>query len=159
MVRDFCLKDPGLINDNVIVLKYFPQELWSTLDPKRKASEWKTLEQHMPKAPASTLAGSSTAGTGGIKIYETDREEDEDEEGVRAAGRKKRRKLQRDDPTNQGQKKGLEAEDDEQAENVDTDFSESEDGAGDDYDAEQYFETGENDDMDDGGGDNDDGVF
>jgi DNA-directed RNA polymerase III subunit RPC7 len=40
----------------------------------------------------------------------------------------------------------------------DSDFSESDDGAHDDYNAENYFDAGEDDDLDDGGGADED-VF
>lgn len=40
----------------------------------------------------------------------------------------------------------------------DSDFSESDDGAHDDYNAETYFDDGEADDLDDGGGADED-VF
>lgn len=79
----------------------------------------------------------------------------------------------RSDPVKRSyQKPGLEAEDDipeieqndegeggsEDDELVDSEFEESDDGGGDDYNAENYFDAGEDDDYDDGGG-ADDGAY
>jgi DNA-directed RNA polymerase III subunit RPC7 len=95
-----------------------------------------------------------------------DGDEAEDEGDVIAPGRKKRPKKRDEITTQKGQKQGLEAEDDlgsdadERAEDPDavdeleqdSEFSESDDGAHDDYNAEGYFDGGEDDDLDDGGG-------
>ena len=147
-----------------IVLEFFPKELWSTVDPKKTSPEWKNLS---PQKHSGPERGKKR------KRENLDDEDEEDEEGdVLAPGRKKRPK-KRDDPTKQkGQKQGLEAEDDlgsevdERAEDADvvdepeqdSDFSESDDGAQDDYNAENYFDGGEDDDLDDGGGADED-VF
>ncbi len=100
--------------------------------------------------------------------------EDEDEDAVIAPNRRKgAQKRGKDVPTDGGQRKGLEAEDDygpdaEQANDDDQDgeevvedsvFEESDDGAGDDYNAENYFDAGDEDDFDDGGGDDEGGTF
>jgi DNA-directed RNA polymerase III subunit RPC7 len=83
------------------------------------------------------------------------------------------KKRDRDLPAKSGQRQGMEAEDDygpdaEQANEDDQDgeevvedsaFEESDDGAGDDYNAENYFETGENDDFADAGDDDDGGTY
>lgn len=76
---------------------------------------------------------------------------------------------------NAKQKKGLDAEDDygvdpDQAEDEDhegqeiaedSSFEESDDGAGDDYNAEAYFDAGDDDNLDEGGagGDDEGGTF
>jgi hypothetical protein len=106
------------------------------------------------------------ASTKGKREDLDDGDEAEDEGDVIAPGRKKRPK-KRDEITKQkGQKQGLEAEDDlgsdadERAEDPDaidepeqdSEFSESDDGTHDDYNAEGYFDGGEDDDLDDGGG-------
>ena len=149
---------------HLTVLEFFPQELWSTLDPKRTSPEWKTLSPRKNNGPETGEKRNRD---------DLDEEDEEDEEGdIVAPGRKKRPK-KRDDPTKQkGQKQGLEAEDelgsdvDERAEDADavdepeqdSEFSESDDGAHDDYNAENYFDGGEDDDLDDGGGADED-VF
>jgi len=140
-----------------LVLEFFPQELWSTLDPKKTSPEWKTVSQKNNSLEASAK---------GKREDLDDGDEAEDEGDVIAPGRKKRPK-KRDEITKQkGQKQGLEAEDDlgsdadERAEDPDaidepeqdSDFSESDDGGHDDYNAEGYFDGGEDDDLDDGGG-------
>jgi len=95
-----------------------------------------------------------------------DGDEAEDEGDVIAPGRKKRPKKRDEIAKQKGQKQGLEAEDDlgsdadERAEDPDaidepeqdSEFSESDDGTHDDYNAEGYFDGGEDDDLDDGGG-------
>jgi hypothetical protein len=95
-----------------------------------------------------------------------DGDEAEDEGDVITPGRKKRPKKRDEITTRKGQKQGLEAEDDlgsdadERAEDPDavdeleqdSEFSESDGGAHDDYNAEGYFDDGENDDVEDGGG-------
>jgi len=144
------------------VLEFFPKELWSVLDPKKISPEWQTLPNQKDAKSDADRKRKREA------VDDEDEEEDEDE--VLTAGRKKRPQ-KRDDPTKQkGQKKGLEAEDDygtdkeEAAEDPDaadepeqdSEFSESDDGAGDDYNAENYFDAGEDDDVDEGGGGDDD---
>src|SRR5436853_5332907 len=86
----------------LIVLEFFPRELWSTLDPKKTSPEWKTFSSQK----------SNGREIGEKRKREDLEDEDEgDEDGdVVAPGRKKRPKKQ-DDPTKQkGQKQGLEAE-------------------------------------------------
>lgn len=164
-------------------LKYFPKELWSTLDPKRQNPAWNTLGPLLPDPP-----GMNTSAKGKRKAHilptqnppskrrhvGTPSDDEEEDDVAIAPGRRKRaQKREKDVSKDNGQRKGLEAEDDygpdnEQANDDDQDgeevqedsaFEESDDGAGDDYNAENYFDGGDDDDFDDGGGDDEGGTF
>ena len=145
-----------------------PRELWSTVDPKKADPIWKTLKRQKVPRKAKQKAGVAETGGKRKRAGEEEEAEDEEEDIITSSRRKKRRKPA--DPTKrEGQKDGLEAEDDlagSGAENVDdigsgddlepedSDFSEGDLAGGDDYDAEGYFEAGEDDDADlDRGGD------
>jgi len=106
-----------------------------------------------------------------------DKGSDTDDSDVVVMGRRKATKARtrRDDPTNKqaAQKRGLDAEDDygdaeqndeegegdAEEEPEDSEFEESDDGEGDDYNAENYFDTGEADEDEGGGGDDDGGYY
>lgn len=149
---------PRIKFSQLLVLEFFPQELWSALDPKKTSPEWKTLSPQK----ANSLEASAKRKREDLD----DGDEAEDEGDAIAPGRKKRPKKRDEITTQKGQKQGLEAEDDlgsdadERAEDPDavdepeqdSEFSESDDGAHDDYNAESYFDAGEDDDLDDGGG-------
>lgn len=99
--------------------------------------------------------------------------DDEDDVIIASDRQKRAQKRGKDVPNDAGQRKGLEAEDeygqdaeqlneeDQDGEEVveDSAFEESDDGAGDDYNAENYFDAGEEDEFDDGGGDDEGGTF
>jgi len=180
-------------------LKYFPHELWSTLDPKREHPLWKTVEpesgttarlrkrkralllEDEDDVPESQTAVAGAAAASGLAASQSDNDSDSD--ALVTSGRRKQRDLtrpRRGNPTTNAakQKQGLDAEDDypdvEPNENdddgagggddepVDSEFSESDDGDGDDYNAENYFDPGEGDDDDGGGGgggDDDGGYY
>lgn len=164
------------------ILKFYPKELWPTLDPKRQNPAWKTLGPLLPDPPDANAAakGKRKADTMAPQKAPSKRthvgtpSEDEEDDVTITPGRRKRAlKPKKDVTTTGGQRKGLEAEDDygpdnEQANDDDQDgeevledsaFEESEDGAGDDYNAENYFDGGDADDFEDGGGDDDGGTF
>jgi len=165
-------------------LKFFPKELWPTLDPKRQNPAWTTLGPLLPDPPGVNTAAKgkrkadaiSTQNARGKRRHVATSSDEEDEDILIAPTRpKKAPKRNKDLPADAGQRKGLEAEDDygqdaEQANDDDQDgeevvedsaFEESDDGAGDDYNAENYFDAGEDDDVDDdgGGGDDEGGTF
>lgn len=165
----------------MLVLKFFPKELWSTLDPKRQNPAWTTLGPLLPDPPGvnTNAKGKRKAGvmpTQNVagKRRHVGTSSDDDDDVILASDRRKRsQKLGKDVPNDAGQRKGLEAEDeygqdaeqpnedDQDGEEVveDSAFEESDDGAGDDYNAENYFDAGEDDDFDDGGGDDEGGTF
>ena len=154
-------------------LQLFPKELWHTIDPKRKHELWKTVDGPLAgakskkrKRPVATSAEPDQAKN------EAEQNSDDDSDVV-VTGRRKQNaaKSRRADPTSTPvkQKTGLDAEDDYPDADADNDeegdvedapqdseFEDSEDD-GDDYNAEQYFDAGDDDDigMDEGGGDED----
>lgn len=163
-------------------MKFFPKELWSTLDPKRQNPAWDTLGLLLPDPPGVNTAAKGkrkaeamlTKNARGKRKHIGTSSDDEEDDIVIAPDRRKRaQKRNKDVATDAGQRKGLEAEDDygqdaEQPNDDDQDgeevvedsaFEESDDGAGDDYNAENYFDAGEGDDFDDGGGDDEGGTF
>ena len=159
----------------MIELRFFPRELWSTLDPAKKNPAWQTLP---PKLQRPRQAAKPLLKCKRPVVEESDTEGEHassDSDAVVTASRRNRenslgasnKKQKTNNPTQRhGQKAGLEAEDDipdveqnedegDEAEDVpqDSDFSESDEDGGDDYNAEQYFDDGERDDVDDAGGD------
>ncbi|CAG8407045.1 unnamed protein product [Penicillium salamii] len=117
-------------------LKFFPRDLWQTLQPNFR--------------PDASLDGYHTqASAAGVKRGF----EDEEDDGP------SKRKTGEDDEENEGEGEEAEAldDDEEQAEEeLDDDFSEDDDDMGGDYNAEQYFDGGDDDMGDeDGGGDDD----
>ncbi|CAG7942710.1 unnamed protein product [Penicillium olsonii] len=118
-------------------LKFFPRDLWQTLQPNFR--------------PDASLDGYQTQmSAAGVKRGF----EDEEDDGP------SKRKAGDDDEENEGEGEEGEAldDDEEQAEDsMDDDFSEDDDDMGGDYNAEQYFDGGDDDmgDEDGGGGDDD----
>ena len=164
MPRKLILLSPPR-TDKYLVLKYFPTELWSTLDPRGKSLEWQASGSLLPE---SSLPKSKTKRK---RLEYTDGEDVE--EDVVISGSRRKRVVTRDDPTRRpGQKEGLEAEDQygPEAEEIeddaegpeeafeDSDFEESDDGGNDDYNAENYFQGGGDEDNEDGGGGGEDGI-
>ena len=163
-------------------MKFFPKELWPTLDPKRQNPAWETLGPLLPDPPGTTTNAKSkrkaavapTQNAQGKRRRLSTPSEDEEDEAAIAPGRRKRaQKRDKEVSAESGQRKGLEAEDDygpdaEQVNEDDQDgeevvedsaFEESDDGAGDDYNAENYFDAGDDDDFGDGGGDDEGETF
>ncbi|EEP79454.1 conserved hypothetical protein [Uncinocarpus reesii 1704] len=131
-------------------MNFFPKELWSTVDPK-----------YVGLPGANGFGALSRAG------QKRGFEDDEEDEVVDAA--RKRRTVdegedegsdvdRRRDTDDEG---GLEEEGEGEEEIVDDDFEDDEEDMGGDYNAEQYFDAGdEGDDYGDGdGGDGDGGVL
>jgi DNA-directed RNA polymerase III subunit RPC7 len=118
------------------VLKFFPRELWPTAQPNFKPDA--ALDGYIPQTLRS-----------GIKRgFE---EDDEDEETL-----KRRREGDGDGEGGEGEDLEadiLDADEDQEEEIVDDDFEDDEDEMGGDYNAEQYFDGGEEDYGDDGFGD------
>ncbi|KAM5472450.1 DNA-directed RNA polymerase III subunit C31 [Microsporum audouinii] len=138
-------------------MNFFPKELWSTLDPKYVG---------LPGAFANG-AGSFSKATQ-KRGFEEDEEEDEEDESRR---KKRNQGDEDDDGSDLGDKRrgnareGEEAPDDDDDEGedeiVDDDFEEDEEEMGGDYNAEQYFDGGEElgDGFDEGGGGEDNDVY
>lgn len=132
--------DPACLGCSV--LKFFPRELWQTLQPNFR--------------PDASLDGyQAQASVAGVKRGFED-EEDEAGPAKRTAGGEDE---DEGDGDADGDEAGLLDGDDEQEEEImDDDFSEDDDEMGGDYNAEQYFDDGEDDmgDEDGGGGGGDD---
>ncbi|KAL3474544.1 DNA-directed RNA polymerase III, subunit Rpc31 [Aspergillus californicus] len=115
------------------VMKFFPRELWPTLQPNFK--------------PDASLDGwTPQTFRGGIKRgFE---EDDEDEEISK-------RQKQADEEGEGGdmEPNALEEDEDPEDEIVDDDFEDDDDDMGGDYNAEQYFDGGDDEYGDDGFGD------
>lgn len=164
-------------------LTMFPQELWGVLDPEQTNPEWKKLPKD---AIAFTSLDKSTYGKkrkknkldfdrfGQDEDVSAAKEEidSDDEDPIRGAGNRKRARQEDRRAGGDivvGEKQGLEAEDEYEREAnpedddedggedepVDSDFSEDEDAMN-DYNAENYFDDGEDDAGDDGDGGGDD---
>jgi len=139
-----CANCPGLIPENIVclkykcgviqladmgfdlVLKFFPTELWDTIDPSRAKKNGA-----MPRPKRKQNVG----------VDETEEVVEEEEGGPKPG----------DDEDAEEAKKG---DDDEQPEeeNPDETFSEDDDEMAGDYNGEQYFDNGDEDDNDGGGG-------
>ncbi|RVX69142.1 hypothetical protein B0A52_06856 [Exophiala mesophila] len=169
-------------------LRTFPQELWPGLDPKQKNPIWKTVDAAAIMARSHRLLKRKREALPAADDDEEEKEADGNETDEsdpllmgsrRARNATKAAKQRRDDSTTKKskEKKGLDAEDDygdddardnddddedgeegAEAEEQDSEFDESDDADGDDYNAEQYFDTGEGDE-DDFGGDDDGGTY
>lgn len=153
-------------------LNVFPPELWGVLDPEQKLKEyWDGLPEDSvavaslgkkvvrKKRPRHRVSLEGLEHSAEAKIHE----ESDDEDPIRRGRRKKGRQEVRA----RGERSGLEAEDEyhfddrveeseesEEGDPQDSDFSS--DSAAGDYDAELYFDAGEDDDMADEGGGGDD---
>ena len=169
---------PNGRGDYGYTLAMFPEELWGVLDPDMRLPDWKKVEEG--SVAYSSLPGRRKAAVErkkrkkALDFERLDRErvmqgdeagqpvESEDEDPIQA-GNTKRRKTKDKIGRQDGEKRGLDAEDDVEAEPnaedgeeeagevepEDSDFSDDSDQN--DYDAEQYFDAGEDDD--DGGDD------
>ncbi|KZF22823.1 hypothetical protein L228DRAFT_247219 [Xylona heveae TC161] len=123
------------------VLRLFPAELWSTLDPHHEKSD-------VPGSKKRKRLMISTNRTGALD----DLEAADEEEDVDDMERKKRAidnvpEVEEEDDED----KALDEEPEE--EDVDDDFSEDDDDMGGDYNAENYFDDGGDDAADDWGDD------
>ncbi|EGD87769.1 hypothetical protein H112_04236 [Trichophyton rubrum D6] len=140
-------------SNNIAEMNYFPKELWSTLDPKYVG------------LPGTFANGGGFSKAMQKRGFEEDEDEDEEDEGRR----KKRNQGDEDDEGSDaggrrrtGVREGEDAldDDEEDAEDeiVDDDFEEDEEEMGGDYNAEQYFDGGDElgDGFDEGGGDDND---
>ncbi|EGD92538.1 hypothetical protein TESG_00111 [Trichophyton tonsurans CBS 112818] len=134
-------------------MNFFPKELWSTLDPKYVG------------LPGTFANGGGFSKATQKRGFEEDEDEDEEDDGRR----KKRNQGDDDDEGSDaggrrrtGIREGEDAldDDEEDAEDeiVDDDFEEDEEEMGGDYNAEQYFDGGDElgDGFDEGGGDDND---
>ncbi|RMJ28354.1 hypothetical protein PHISP_00741 [Aspergillus sp. HF37] len=120
------------------ILKFFPQELWKTIQPSFK-----------PDSATDGYVGQMKKGRTLKRGFEDDEDDEDDATKRRRAG---------DDDDEGEQKEGAEDgdrdvldEDEEQEEEiVDDDFEDDEDELGGDYNAEQYFDGGDDEMGDDG---------
>ncbi|KAL1956252.1 hypothetical protein VTO42DRAFT_7512 [Malbranchea cinnamomea] len=129
-----------VLSSRSYVMNFFPKQLWSTLDPKYVG---------LPDGSTSGVAPLTTRKRG----FEDIEDEQLDEE------RKKRNVLGDEEEGSEPDEETLEGEEDEEGEDdiVDDDFEEDEEDMGGDYNAEQYFDAGDDDgDGYDAGGGGDD---
>jgi len=151
------------LTSSLIALQTFPQELWSTLDPKRKHPLWQTVDnaalldapRKNLKRRRETLAVGDDEDDGKDQAGSEDGNDTDESDPLLSGARRPRNsakaaKGRRRDPTTKksGEKSGLDAEDDypddEGRENDDLD----DDGEGEDEPMDSEFE-----ESDDGGGD------
>lgn len=176
----------------MIVLKFFPKELWSTIDPKGAMQNKLSTLRNVNSIDANQ--GESSEGKGAKRKFS----EDDDEDVVTSPTRTTKRKHTTDDvhedddellprelrdfadadeiddaPTRKKKKIRIGSDDEEneieiseddaeqpaegEEEDVDDDFEDDEDDMADDYNAEGYFDAGddkggEDGDVDGGGG-------
>lgn len=117
------------------VMKFFPRELWQTIQPSFK--------------PDSSLDGfvAPVTRTGGAKRgFEDDEEDGQDEDPSK-------RRREDDDEGGEGEGDALDQDEEQEEEIVDSDFEDDDDEMGGDYNAEQYFDGGDDEYGDDGFGD------
>ncbi|KAI9673857.1 MAG: hypothetical protein M1817_002063 [Caeruleum heppii] len=133
------------------ILKFFPEELWSTLDPNHNSNDDPTTTRkkkllnitmnnhrsHLSDEDITEAGFGPTADQHAAPQVKTEADDDEEEK------------------TAEDEK----AEDEE--EDLDESFEDDEDEMAGDYDAERYFEDGADDDMNDGdlGGDDGGGEY
>ncbi|PLB43200.1 III, C31 subunit of DNA-directed RNA polymerase [Aspergillus steynii IBT 23096] len=118
------------------VMKFFPRELWPTIQPNFKGDAAAAMDGYVPQ----------TARSGVKRGFEDDDEEEDDD-----AAKKQKNGEDGEGPENDDL---LEGEDEEQEEEIiDDDFEDDEDEMGGDYNAEQYFDGGDDEYGDDGFGD------
>ncbi|KAK5951401.1 DNA-directed RNA polymerase III subunit C31 [Knufia fluminis] len=159
---------PSGRGDYGYTLAMFPQELWGVLDPQQRLPDWQNVKEDSVAYASLGKRPVRKKRKKGLDYERQDREralagqqeieqESDDSDAIRRGGRKKRKEVK---PA--GQKTGMDAEDDLDAEAnpeeldeeagesapEDSDFSESENND-DDYNAEQYFDDGEDDAGDD----------
>jgi len=156
---------PNGRGDYGYTLAMFPEELWGVLDPQQRLPDWQTVKEDsvaymsLGKKPVKRKRKKELdyerldrerALAGG---QDGEQEGSEDEDAIRGGGKQKKRK----EAAQAGQRSGMDAEDDievepgdedeEEAgdnEPEDSDFSEDDDEQN-DYQAEQYFDDGEDD--------------
>ncbi|KKK17541.1 hypothetical protein P175DRAFT_0528306 [Aspergillus ochraceoroseus IBT 24754] len=119
------------------VMKFFPRDLWTTIQPNFKPDA--VLDGYVLQGAAS-----------GIKRgFEDDEEEDEE------AKRRRQGEEEEGEGAENEEVEGniLDADEDQEEEIVDDDFEDDEDEMGGDYNAEQYFDGGDDEYGDDGFGD------
>ncbi|KAJ5462908.1 DNA-directed RNA polymerase IIIsubunit Rpc31fungi [Penicillium sp. IBT 31633x] len=123
------------------VLKFFPRELWQTLQPNFRPDA--SLDGYQAQTSAAGLKrGFEDEEDEAGPVKRTATGEEEEEEGEAEVD----------------ENALLDEEDEQEEEMMDDDFSEDDDEMGGDYNAEQYFDDGEDDmgDEDGGGGGGDD---
>ncbi|KAI9771796.1 MAG: hypothetical protein M1840_001566 [Geoglossum simile] len=146
-----------------LVVKFFPKELWSTLDPDSTA----------PNGARPTKKKRLTISTTHANVSDDEWASPDPEGGVDGLGSKatqERRKgvlnslLNDEEDEEDGRDGGRNADDEqpEEEEEVDDDFEDEEEEMAGDYNAEGYFEDGGDDypdDFDDGGGADGEGWY
>ncbi|KAI9825081.1 MAG: hypothetical protein M1832_001401 [Thelocarpon impressellum] len=133
------------------VLRFFPKELWSTLDPDHELKDEATTRKKTLKIAMSSGTSALedfTAGEGGPSL-DPDRALPKTEGDDEAGGGDDEERVVPDED-------GVEEE-----EEVDEDYESDEDETAGDYGAEAYFDDGADDDRDDheGGGGDDEGPL
>ena len=127
----------------LLVINFFPKELWSTLDPNfSRPKEGPFASRNLRK-----------------RGFEDDVEDLDLDEGSGSKRRNMREDGKEGGEDDEGDEIDPLADEEEQGEEeiVDDDFSEDEEDMGGDYNAEQYFDGGDDDgDGYDGGGDDND---
>ncbi|PYH86510.1 III, C31 subunit of DNA-directed RNA polymerase [Aspergillus uvarum CBS 121591] len=118
------------------VMKFFPKELWQTIQPSFKpdaAMDGYVLRIDRP----------------GIRRGFEDDEDEEDDE----AGKKGKAGEEGEAENEDGEREILDPDEEEEEEIMDDDFEDDDDDMGGDYNAEQYFDGGDDEYGDDGLGD------
>ncbi|PWY70272.1 III, C31 subunit of DNA-directed RNA polymerase [Aspergillus heteromorphus CBS 117.55] len=121
------------------VMKFFPRELWQTIQPTFRPDA--AMDGYVPQV----------AAIAGKRGFEDDEEEEDDEAG-------KRRKTgggEDEDAGDDGDddKDVLDPDEEQEEQLEDDDFEDDDDDMGGDYNAEQYFDGGDDEYGDDGFGD------
>ena len=132
-------KDWELIVYGALVMKFFPRELWQTIQPSFKPDT--SMDGYVPQV---TRAGAKRGF------------EDEEEEEENLTKRRKGAGGGEDEDEGEGAGEGeIPDPEDEEADEeiVDSDFEDDDDEMGGDYNAEQYFDDGGDEYGDDGFGD------
>ncbi|PGH07532.1 hypothetical protein AJ79_06267 [Helicocarpus griseus UAMH5409] len=135
-------------------LRFFPKQLWSMLDPNYKGMKTSgagMLLRGGPKRGFEDEEDDELDEEGPARKKRAGDEDDEDED---EAGERRRKRAGDDDDLLE------EEEDEDEEEIVDDDFEDDEDDMGGDYNAEQYFDGGDDDvDYDGGGGEGDNDTY
>ncbi len=141
---------------SIAVLKFFPKELWSVLDPEHATQNGFSDPAKKKKL---LISGKKRANV----LAEFDREISEDPDDKDRQRRKNALdKLPNDEDDDDDAEQAAEDDAPPEEEEVDNDFEDDEDDMGGDYDGEQYFDNGDDDggeDYDGGGGGDDDGSY
>ncbi|KAL2003965.1 hypothetical protein VTN02DRAFT_1261 [Thermoascus thermophilus] len=124
------------------VLKFFPQELWQTIQPNYKPDN--VLDGYGPlKARPGMKRGFEDEDEEDDEELAKRRRMDEHDDEDEVEGEERRRR----DEDEEGP---LDEEEEQEEDIVDDDFSEDDEEMGGDYNAEQYFDAGDDDANDDG---------